>query len=226
MNESSGDPKHLYVFLDEAGNFDFSPRGSQYFILTAVSRARPMAWDASVTALRYDLMEAGQGIEYFHASEDTQPVRDRVFEIIAGDIAAVRADALIVEKSKTYPSLRSEEVFYPRMLGYLMRYILKPGMLRTGGGVTVITDRIPVRKKRVAVESAVKHTLSSAISRGIRHQILHHESRSIVGLQVADYINWAVFRKWERQDVRSYDLICPALRSEFDLFRRGNKRYY
>ena len=45
-------------------------------------------------------------------------------------------------------------------------------------------------------------------------------------LQVADYCCWAIGRKWERGDTRSYDLIATKIQSEFDLFRRGAARHY
>ena len=32
-----------YIFLDEAGNFDFSQNGTRYFVLTSVSTRRPFA---------------------------------------------------------------------------------------------------------------------------------------------------------------------------------------
>ncbi len=31
----------LYLFLDEGGNFDFSPAGTRYLTLTAVTATRP-----------------------------------------------------------------------------------------------------------------------------------------------------------------------------------------
>lgn len=31
----------LYIFVDEAGNLNFSPKGTKYFILTALSKFRP-----------------------------------------------------------------------------------------------------------------------------------------------------------------------------------------
>ncbi len=46
------------------------------------------------------------------------------------------------------------------------------------------------------------------------------------GLQVADYCCWAVFRKWQRQDMEHYDRIKGALCSEFDIFQRGARHYY
>lgn len=45
-------------------------------------------------------------------------------------------------------------------------------------------------------------------------------------LQVADYCSWALQRKWEVADLRSYNLIAPKVQSEFDLFAAGKTTYY
>jgi hypothetical protein len=45
-------------------------------------------------------------------------------------------------------------------------------------------------------------------------------------LQVADYATWAIQRKWERNDPRSYDQVKHLLGSEFDAFEPGQPTYY
>jgi len=45
-------------------------------------------------------------------------------------------------------------------------------------------------------------------------------------LQVADYCVWAIQRKWERDDSRSYDLIKDKIESEFDVWSIGSTHYY
>ncbi len=32
---------NLYIFIDESGNFDFSPNGTQYFVLTSMCTLTP-----------------------------------------------------------------------------------------------------------------------------------------------------------------------------------------
>jgi len=110
---------HLFVFLDEGGNFDFSINGTKYVTLTTVSQQRPFSWFPELADLRYDYLESGLDIERFHAAEDRQAVRDSVFEIITKHLDSLRVDSLIVEKRKTSPALQPIEAFYPRMLGYL-----------------------------------------------------------------------------------------------------------
>jgi hypothetical protein len=104
--------RFLYIFLDEAGNFDFSPGGSKYFIMASVTRERTFGDYSEFVNLKYDLVEQGIDIEYFHASEDKQAVRDQVFKIIQRNLTGMRIDAVIVEKKKTKPTLRDPARFY------------------------------------------------------------------------------------------------------------------
>jgi hypothetical protein len=216
----------LYIFLDEAGNLDFFPTGTRYFLLGSVAKERPFDAYKELTELKYDLVELGMDIEYFHAAEDTQAVRNRVFDIIQRHLAGIRVDALVVEKRKTGPDLRVEERFYPEMTGYLLRSVLSGFDLSRYAEVIVFTDRIPVNRKRKAVEKAVKMTLVEMLPKAVRYRVLHHESKSNFDLQIADYCNWAVYRKWSLLDERSYELIRSVVRSEFDIFRNGTTLYY
>ncbi len=78
--------QYLYVFLDEAGDFNFSATGTKFFTFTTITKMRPFPWDAPLISLKYDLIEVGLDIEYFHAAEDRQAVRDKVFAIIGNDL--------------------------------------------------------------------------------------------------------------------------------------------
>ena len=69
--------------MDEAGDFNFSANGTRYFLLTSVTKERPFEAFKALHDLRYDLLEAEVEVEeYFHATEDKQVVRDRVFAVI------------------------------------------------------------------------------------------------------------------------------------------------
>jgi hypothetical protein len=218
----------LYLFLDEGGDFNFSPSGSTYFTITSVATKRPFVFDAPLTNLRFDLIETGLDLQAFHASEDRQPIRDRVFAVLKEHLTPLRVDSVIVDKCKTAPSVREDSKFYPRMLGYLIRYVLDPrGMgIEPWSEVIVITDRIPINKKRAAVEKAVKTTLAAMLPAPAQYRLLHHESKSCCGLQVADYFNWAIYRAWERGDRRSLRLVERAIVSQFDIFERGSYVWY
>jgi hypothetical protein len=136
----------LYVFLDEGGNFDFTAGGTPYFLLTSIVKERPFAAYQDTTGLKYDLIETGANIEYFHAAEDAQATRNRMFDVIERRLKGVRIDSLIIEKRKTGPALQHPEKFYPKMLGYLLRHVLERHHLDRYREVLVFTDRIPVAR--------------------------------------------------------------------------------
>ena len=211
----------LYVFLDEGGNLDFSSKGTRFFTLSAVTQRRPFLMDSRLYELRLDLLESGLDLQRFHAAEDRQVVRNRVFQIIQSEIASLRLDTIVVEKAKTNSTLQPVEYFYPRLLGHVLRQILAAVPSSGYDEVLVITDSLPVNSKRKAIEKGIKLTLANMLPSEVKYRVLHHPSYSSMGLQVADYCNWAVFRKWESADPRSYALIQPALQTEFEIHERA-----
>lgn len=111
------------------------------------------------------------------------------------------------------------------MLGYLLRYILERAPLARLDEILVITDTLPVQKKRAAMEKAIKITLAAMLPAGCKYRIMHHASKSSIGLQLADYCNWAIWKKWEGGDDYFFRKIERGVRSEFDIFKTGTTLY-
>ena len=153
---------------------------------------RPWQLYHDLVECRYDLIEEGYDIELFHASLDFQAVRDHAFGVISSHLDSIKVHSLIVEKVKTGPALYPVKKFYPRMLGYLIRYVVE--RLPKSHEAIIITDRIPVNKKRNAVAKAVKLVLSDMLPADASRRVLHHDSKSSIGLQIADYCTWAIHR--------------------------------
>ena len=88
----------LFVFIDESGNFDFTLRGTRHFVMAGVMATSPIDSASQLNALKYKLMAEGVDISDFHASEDRQAVRDRVFPII-DSLKNIRAHVIFGEKN-------------------------------------------------------------------------------------------------------------------------------
>lgn len=200
-----------YLFVDESGDFDFASTGSRYFIFGVLSTPDPQTLTVSLTRLRYEFLTNGLEIECFHATDDRQAVRDQVFRTLR-DCAPFDLDFLIVEKSEIPETEREPTAFYPRFGHALVERVLS----RYAGDderVLVITDRLPVKRHRNAVEKAFKIAIRQTL--GDREfTIVHHASAAHGALQAADYCLWAVQRKWKTGDERSYRLISDLTRSE------------
>jgi len=216
----------VYIFLDEGGNFDFSPGGTAYFTLTAVTTRRPFLLHNALDELRHEHLELGRPMLAFHCAEDNKTTRAQVFDSIGQHLDKLRIDSLVVEKRKTEPTLRAPEHFYPEMLGQLLTVVMNGEPVKQAERLVVITDRIPVQKQRRAVEKAVKQTLARILPAEVTYNLLHHPSCSHYGLQVADYCNWAVLRKWQKDERFYYEKLRSSLVNELDIFRSEPVRWY
>ena len=217
---------YLYIFLDEGGNLDFSLNGSKYFSLSCIAMERPFAINTEMDAYKYDLIEYNLDMECFHCSHDNTHIRAKVFEIIKRHLERFQIDSLIIEKCKTDPVHQRPTKFYPDMLGYLLLYVFNRIKGNKFNEVVIITDSIPVKRQRKAMEKSIKEVLARMLPRHTSYRILHHATKAHYGLQVVDYCNWAVFRKWEQKDQEHYEKIKPAIKTEFDIFQTGTRRYY
>ncbi len=180
--------KTLYLFIDEGGNFDFSPGGTRYFMLTCLLEERPFPSYDKLRSLKYDLLEQGTNLEYFHASEDKQAVRNKVFAIVRENLEHIQVSSMIVQKNKTNPSIRDASAFYTKVFRMLMKWVVEKHVHGKGyERVILFTDVMPVAKKKRAMEKGVKLELAGLLREGIEYRIYHHQSRSSLNLQVADY---------------------------------------
>jgi hypothetical protein len=103
-------PMSIEVWGDEAGNDDFAPTGSKFFIVaTIVTSDAALAND--MLALRRVLTLQGHPLhDGFHATEDRQVVRDQVYALLAQK--AIRFDATIYTKSNVYESVKKNKDYF------------------------------------------------------------------------------------------------------------------
>jgi hypothetical protein len=215
-----------FVFADEAGCFTFErkPNVSRYFILcTVVADSCDVGTD--LLHLRRRLaMDGAQLNDYFHACEDKQAVRDEVYKTIQNHDFSVQAT--IMEKSKAQAHVRSSRA---RFYQYGWYYHFKHGTTNLLGGAQaealVTAASLGTRKERASFKGAVDDVMRQTV-RARRWATDFWPASSDPCLQVADYCAWAIQRKWEKGDERSYDLIKGRITYEYDLWARGAVHHY
>jgi hypothetical protein len=132
-------------------------------------------------------------------------------------------DATILEKSKAQPHLRDEAHLY-KMAWYLhFKYLARH--IDVSDRLFVAASSLGTKKARGALHTAVDDVVRQ-FSPCRSHRVAFWPADSDPCLQVADYCTWAIQRKWERADERSYALIAPKIRSEFDVWQLGKTEYY
>lgn len=214
-----------FVFADESGCLTFTRKQnvSRYFIICTVTLdscdigqhlldlRRQLAWQ------EYPLNE------YFHATEDRQVVRDAVFDLLRAQ--HFRIDATILEKSKARPHVRnSSDSFYRYAWFYHFKHIA-PRIVKSDDELLVSIASIGPRKKQAIFRSSVNDVVQQSL-RDVEWKTDFCPAAADPCLQIADYCAWALKKKWENNDLRSYNLISDKIHSEFDLWQTGTTHYY
>ena len=123
-----------YIFVDEAGDMDFSSKGSKYYMFNFLVKQRPFRVHEHIANYRYSLLERNLDpsngsrldIEYFHAHNDNKYIKDELFGIISTfEKDKVKVYSYILEKPKVNPNKRKEkERFYIDNLNYSIQMLL------------------------------------------------------------------------------------------------------
>jgi hypothetical protein len=214
-----------YVFADEAGNFDFTlaPDASRYFVLCTISMD-DCSIGADLLALRRELAWQGLYLDrVFHASEDSQAVRDVVFDLIGK--VNLRVDATIFEKRKAQPHISASPQAFYKMAWYLHFKHVAPRVARRDDRLFVGAASLGTKRKRGTFHRAVNDVVFQ-VAPCASHRVAFWPAESDPCLQVADYCTWAIQRKWERKDERSRALIAHQIKSEYEVWRVGDQYYY
>ena len=214
-----------FVFADEAGCFTFNRdhNVSRYFILCTVIM-QDCSISTDLLALRRNLVwERADLGDFFHATVDRQQVRERVYAVLMAKPFTVQAT--IMEKAKAQPHIReSKSRFYQHAYYYHFKHGVSP-LLRRESQTLVTTAALGTKRERVAFENAVADVMRQT------HKSPHWRadfmpSQADPCLQVADYCAWAIMRKWERNDLRSYTIIADRITYERDIWAHGTMLYY
>ncbi len=130
-----------------------------------------------------------------------------------------------MEKSKAQPLVRSDRpTFYKHGWFVHFKYGMKAALPEPVE--TLITAAtIGTRKEQAAFSHAVDDVLPQVLGQ-VAWRTNFVPAGSDPCVQVADYCAWAIQRKWERSDRRSYDLIRERLTHESDLWRDGLVHHY
>ena len=216
-------PRH-YVFADEAGCFTFENKAgaSKYFILCTVTMPDCSVGNALLN-LRRELAWRGLPLgEYFHCCNDKQSVRDAVFEeILKHDF---HIQATVMEKRKTQTQLRiTRDRFYKYAWFYHFKHGI-PAMIPQGHDILVTAASLGTRKEKLSFTNAIADVMNQTAQ--AKWNADFTPAAADPCLQVADYCAWAIQRKWESNDTRSFSLIESRLKYHYDLFGKGTTFYY
>jgi hypothetical protein len=158
----------VYVFADEGGDLVFK-RGlgiSQYFVIGTATMPDP-AVGTNLLELRRELAWNGVVLPEFHAHNDKQRVRDRVFDVIVQ--SGVRVDATVLDKTKTQDHLRADPLRLYKEAWYLHFKYVAPRVCGSLDELFVVTSSLQIKRKKQAIDEAVRDVVQQVSPTAVFH---------------------------------------------------------
>ncbi len=191
--------------------------------MAGVAALAPLDSAAEMQALRYQLLAEGNDVSGFHAAEDRQFIRDRVFRTFEL-IDNVRAHAIFGDKHLAVPRLQSDSQIHALFGRALIRYFLRVFDASDYRRVVVVFDQALTKKKQGNFQGVIKPELKAL---GKPFHVYFQKMLTDMNGQIADYVAWSKFVQLERNELRPWKSLASTLRpSDFDIFRNGTTLYY
>lgn len=212
----------LYVYVDESGDFEFSAKGSDYFVMAGMITDVPTETAQRVLDLKYELMQHDMKRPYFHATEDSTGVRKRMLDLIA-PMPGFSVHAVWGDKHLASRKIHSKERFYSIFAGALAKFLvmaLKPHY----DPIVIVYDAAISKKEQSIFHKHIKPAMKEH-GRTVR---IHFDSiKHDPNGQIADYLAWAFQRSLEKSDPQAWDRLKHKLAVQpFNVFRKSNGTRY
>ena len=130
-----------------------------------------------------------------------------------------------MEKSKAQPQTRVTNHRFYHYGWYYHFQFAAPKVIGQATELHITTAAVGTSKGQGVFTTAVNDVVQQVIKKKTWRT---NFCRSVADpcLQAADYCTWAIQRKWERGDVKSYDLIKNKIVHEVDMWSHGTQHYY
>ena len=235
--------KTNYIFLDESGKPEiYSARGAnlvekgfatKFLILAAVRCDDQLLLQQKVTDFKGSLLRDGDlteifspayALDSFHAQTDYTEVKERFYNFI--NTIDVKIDVIVVEKMKCFDSLkRNPGKMYGIMAGQLLKNICHQSektevIFSRKDSKLKLRQELEYKVEEIRLDYVDKHpNIESKLS--INYQHNSHYTHS--GLQIADYVAYAVFQVYENNNREWYEIIKNKVGKIQDIC---NKKYF
>jgi len=195
-----------YIFLDESGDLGFSERSSRWFILTLVFTNNHRKVEKCIKKVHRGLKRKYKKISELHAYHADSTTRKKVLKLLSetGDLKIL---CIILNKKKVYTDLQNQKSYlYNYTANILLDRLHNKKLLKDGEKILVYIDQRETNK--FLKKNFEDYLKSNLIKKGNNHfEIKIKPSHTEKCLQAVDFISWAIFRKYEKNDYEYYEII-------------------
>lgn len=195
-----------YIFLDESGDLGFKKRSSRWFIFTIVVTKELKSLERAVNRVWRPLKKKHRVMSELHATKEKDITRKRLLSLV-GRIADLQILSVALDKSKIHVDMQNQKHFLYNYTANLLLELLHSQEIIDGNEVIeLFVDRKDTKKE--LRENFINYLMDSFGKKGKgRVSITLHASHQNKSLQAVDFVAWATFQRYERNDTKFYDLI-------------------
>lgn len=207
-----------YIFLDESGDLGFKEQSSKWFIFSIVLTNDHRKIEKIMKKVHKDLKKKYRKIKELHAYHSQPITRKRVLRALAG-LDDLKIMCIVLNKEKVYVDLRNQKKYlYNYTANILLDRLHNKKILKPNDEVLIYIDQRDTNK--FLRESFEKYLSENLKIRGAsKFKIKIKPSHTEKCLQAVDFVSWAIFRKYEKNDEEYYKIIKTKLVEENLLFK-------
>lgn len=232
-----------WIFIDESGKPEvYSNKGvnlvekhvaSRFLILAAVRSDNQLKLQQQITEFRLSVLKdsslnkifsSAYTLDSFHAQTDYPEVKEKFYSYILD--LSIKVDVLVVEKLLCYDSLKQNS---SKMYGVMSGQLIKNLCHQSEATEIVFSRKDSKLKLRQELETEVDRVRLDYLEKhpklkpNLKLSYFHNPHYSHGGLQVADYIAFAIFQVFERSNYRWYEIVKNKIGKIHDIC---NKKYF
>lgn len=232
--DESGDP----TFYDSKGNNIIGKGASRILILGFIQIKDPEIARKQIVNLHKEIADnayykgipsLSKTLDAFHAKDDIPEIREKFFSLIKNlDFKVQFVVARKIESLFKSRHNSKESIFYDDLITKLFENNLHKAdkisiyFSRRGSKSRQKPLDEAIRKAKLTFEQKWQKEISSELT------ILTQTPKGEPCLQIIDYLNWAIFRLYEKQEERYFKFIEEKISLLIDIydFKKYPKNYY
>ena len=193
-----------YAFIDEFGGISISP-DEPVLVIAAVITATPRNLDLIIKRA-YRTLGAGRALGELKASSSDDKVIRRVLQaVVTQDVAIIVV--LVDKRGMRKPPKEPEELYRQAVARTIRLCVARWPRLEV-----ILDKRYTQEHLRRKLERSVRDEIAGVAEQAVT--IRQEDSQAVKGLQVADFVAWAMGQKYQRGDDRYCALIEERVLAE------------
>lgn len=193
----------VHIYLDESGDLGFNPNSSNHIVIALLITNSPFMIERCIKKIRKrKLKKKLKELPEIKFNKSSDNIRGKTLICIARE--NIEIAYIVLDKSRVNPTKQNhKQKIYNFIAGYLMRN------LPYGNTVNlklIVDKRISNKVIRADFDQYIKQKAA------FKADITHENSEYNKCLQATDFIAGAIFRKYESNDSRFYDLIKDRIK--------------